>query len=298
MKGRKVIRMRTQLSLIVTGMSVYLILTVTPVHAHHAFSAEYDANKPVTLRGTVTKLEWINPHAWIYIDSKKADGRVEQWMIETAGPSALMSRGYTRDFLKLGTEVVVNGYQSKSGALRVNARDLTVPGGQPLFVGSTGTGAPYDDAAAALQSLQNAQTDLRTARTQVAGAWWMNNALMERLGITDEQKAKIERTFENHRQAIVSNTDALEKEEAQLARLLDAEPVDQNAVYTQIDRVVQARGEMERINSVMTLEMRQQLTRAQWDQLSRTNLTTGAAGRGGRTVVPVPAPVPGQRRGQ
>jgi Spy/CpxP family protein refolding chaperone len=292
MKGKKVIRMRTQLSLIVTGMSLYLVLTVTPVHAHHAFSAEYDANKPVTLRGTVTKLEWINPHAWIYIDSRKADGRVEQWMIEAAGPSALMSRGYTRDFLKLGTEVVVNGYQSKSGALRVNARDLTVAGGQPLFVGSTGTGAPYDDAI-------GPQNDTRAVRIQTSGgAWWMNTALMQLLGITDEQKAKIERTFENHRQAIVSSTDALEKEEAQLARLLDAEPVDQNAVYTQIDRVVQARGEMERINSVMTLEMRQHLTRAQWDQLSRTNFTTGAAGRGGRTVVPVPAPVPGQRRGQ
>jgi Spy/CpxP family protein refolding chaperone len=292
MKGRKAIRVRTQLSLIVTGMSLYLILTVTPAYAHHAFSAEYDANKQIKLRGTVTKIDWINPHAWIYIDSKKTNGTVEQWMIETAGPSALQSRGYTRDFLKLGTEVVVNGYLSKSGAQRINARDLTLPEGQVLFVGSTGTGAPYDDAIAP-------QNDLRVVRIQTAGgAWWMNTALMQLLGITDEQKAKIERTFENHRQAIVLSTAALEKEEAQLARLLDAETVDQNAVYTQIDRVVQARGEMERINSVMTLEMRQHLTRAQWEQLSRTNITTGAAGRGARTVVPVPPPVPGQRRGQ
>jgi Spy/CpxP family protein refolding chaperone len=286
-----------QLSLIVSGVSLYFILTAAPASAHHAFASEYDASKPVMIRGTVTKLEWINPHAWIYIDAKRTDGRVDQWMIEAAGPNALASRGYTRDFLKLGMEVVVNGYLSKSGGFRMNARDLTVPGSQPFFIGSTGTGAPYDDVAAT-QNLQNAANDLRTARTQVAGAWWMNTPLMQRLGITDEQQSKIEKTFENHLQSILSTTASLEKEEAQLARLMDSDPIDQNAVYTQIDRVIQARSEVERINSVMTVEMRQYLTRTQWEQLPRTNLTTGATGRGGRTAVPVPPPPGGRGRGQ
>src|SRR5204862_606411 len=134
------------------------------------------------------------------------------------------------------------GYQSKSGVLRMDARDLTLPDGQTLFLGSSGTGAPYDDASI----LQN---EPRAVRIQVAGAWWMNTALMQRLGITDEQRGKIERTFENHRQAILSTTDLLEKEEAQLARLLDTESIDRNAVFTQIDRVIQARSEMERASA-------------------------------------------------
>ena len=105
------------------------------------------------------------------------------------------------------------------------------------------------------------------ADTQLSNAWWTNTALVQRLGLTDDQKAEIERAFENHRLRIVSNTELLEKEEAQLARLLEAEPLDRNAVLTQIDHVTQARGEMERENSAMTLEMREQLTRTQWMQL-------------------------------
>ena len=126
----------------------------------------------------------------------------------------------------------------------------------------------------------------------------MNTALMQRLGITDDQKAKIERTFENHRQTILSTTDQLEKEEAVLARLLDAEPVDRNAVFTQIDRVTQARSEMERAGAVMTLEMREYLTRAQWEQLPRTNITIGATGLIKRTPATAPVPVPGKRGNQ
>jgi len=102
---------------------------------------------------------------------------------------------------------------------------------------------------------------------QPGGAWLTNTALVARLGLTDDQKAKIERAFENHRQQIMSSTELLEKEEAQLARLLEGDPIDRNAVLTQIDRVIQARGEMERANSAMTLEMREYLTRAQWMQL-------------------------------
>jgi hypothetical protein len=288
MKDRKMIQMRTHLSLMLTGIGLYVILSAAPAHAHHAFAAQYDAKKPVTLRGTVSKVELVNPHSWIQIDLKKNGGSVEQWMIEAAGAAALLSRGFTRDFLKIGTEVVVNGYQSTDGSLRANGRDLTVSNGQPLFIGSAGTGAPYDDG-----SLP--QDEKKVVRTQVPGAWWMNVALMQRLGITDDQKTRIEKTFENHRQAILSTTDQLEKEEALLARLLDAEPVDRNAVFTQIDRVIQARSEMERAGAVMTLEMREYLTRAQWEQLPRTNLTIGATGLAVTAPSPAPRPAPGKR---
>jgi Spy/CpxP family protein refolding chaperone len=296
MKGRKMIRVRTPLSLIVAGMSLYLILCAAPAQAHHAFAAEFDAKKPVTLHGTVSKLVWINPHAWIYVDLKKSDGTVEQWGIEAAGPNALKSRGLTTDFLKPGTEIIINGYQSRDGSLRANGRDLAIPGGQPLFIGSAGT--PYDDASLPHDDPGTivGPDGQRTIGVQLSGAWWMNTLVMQRLGITDDQKAKIERTFENHRQAILSTTKQLENEEAQLARLLDAESVDRNAVFTQIDRVTQARSEMERAGALMTLEMREYLTRDQWERLPRTNVSIGT------TIVRPPAvrqpPVPGKRGGQ
>ena len=259
-----------RLLVMTAATGLYLMLAAVPAPAHHAFSAQYDATKPVTLHGTISKVEWINPHPWIHIDVKKSDGTVDQWMIEAASANTLMSRGFTRDLLKPGMEVTVSGYQSKDGALRVHGRDLTLPNAQPLFLGSTGIGAPYDDGTLA-------QDDKKTVTTQLSGAWWMNTALMQRLGITDDQKAKIERVFENHRQAIVSTTDELERQEAVLARLLDTDPVDRNAVYTQIDRVTQARSEMERAGALMTLEMREYLTRAQWEQLPRTPVSLGTA---------------------
>jgi Spy/CpxP family protein refolding chaperone len=161
------------------------------------------------------------------------------------------------------------------------------------------------------QGLRSNDPQLRLNTTAPGGAWWTNTALVERLGLTEEQKSRIERTFENHRQNIVTTTMLLEKEEAQLNRLLEAEPLDKNAVQTQIDRVIQARGEMERANSAMTLEMREQLTRAQWLQLPRVGVsytvtTTGGGGRGQRTGggqrSPDPTgtgttPQPGGRRG-
>ena len=106
--------------------------------------------------------------------------------------------------------------------------------------------------------------------TTVPTAWWTNTALVNRLGLTDVQKTRIESAFESHRQNLLSNKQLLEKEEAQLAKLLDGESVDRGAVFTQINRVIQARGEMERTNATMTLEMREQLTRAQWTQLQVT----------------------------
>ena len=122
-----------------------LALAVQTVSAHHAFAAEFDAKKPVKLRGTVTKMDWINPHAWIHIDVKKPDGAVDEWMIEAGTPNTLLRRGFTKDSLKAGTEVIVDGYQSKDGSLRANGRDITLPNGQTLFLGSSGPDGPDKD---------------------------------------------------------------------------------------------------------------------------------------------------------
>ena len=124
----------------VVGAAVWL--AATPVLAHHAFAAEFDANKQVSLRGTVTKMEWINPHSWIHIDVKKQDGKVESWMIEAGAPNALLRRGFTKTSLPVGTVITVEGYQAKDGANRANGRDITYQDGRKLFVGSSGTGAP------------------------------------------------------------------------------------------------------------------------------------------------------------
>lgn len=112
--------------------------------AHHAFSAEFDANKPLKLRGNVTKMDWINPHAWLHIDVKGTDGKVVSWMIELGPPNALLKRGWTKTSVPIGIEVIVDGYQSKDGALRANGRDVTLPDGKKMFAGSQGTGAPGD----------------------------------------------------------------------------------------------------------------------------------------------------------
>jgi Family of unknown function (DUF6152) len=112
------------------------ILAGAPAWAHHAFAAEFDSKKPVKLRGTVTKMEWINPHAWIHVDVKKEDGTIDEWMVEAGTPNTLLRRGLTKDSLKSGTEIVVDGYQSKDGSLRANGRDLTLPNGTVLFLGN------------------------------------------------------------------------------------------------------------------------------------------------------------------
>jgi hypothetical protein len=98
-----------------------------PLLAHHAFSAEFDANAPVTLRGPVTRIEWINPHAWIHMEAKLPDGKTEVWMVEGGTPNTLQRNGITRDTISVGTVIVVSGYQAKDGRKRANGRDITFP---------------------------------------------------------------------------------------------------------------------------------------------------------------------------
>lgn len=123
-----------------------LLLAAPPAPAHHAFAAEFDANKPVHFAdATVTKVSLINPHSWIYVDVKMPDGRVENWAIEAGSPNILMRRGITKDTVKVGQKIVIDGYQAKDGSRRANGRDLTLPTGEKLFLGSSGgEGAPYE----------------------------------------------------------------------------------------------------------------------------------------------------------
>src|SRR5437660_7375695 len=114
-----------------------LLLAAAQVWAHHAFAAEFDATKPVKFRGTVTKMEWINPHAWIHIDVKGDDGKVTSWMIEAAAPNALLRRGWTRNSLAAGTEILVEGSQAKDGANRANGSIITFTDGKKLVVGAS-----------------------------------------------------------------------------------------------------------------------------------------------------------------
>jgi Family of unknown function (DUF6152) len=120
------------------------LLAAAPVWAHHAFAAEFDGKTPVKLQGTVTKMEWINPHAWIHIDVKDKDGNVTNWMVECGTPNTLLRRGVNKNSVTAGMEIVVDGYQAKDGSNKANGRDVTFADGRKVFLGNTGTGAPGD----------------------------------------------------------------------------------------------------------------------------------------------------------
>ena len=139
--------MRHGLSLAVGAL---LVAAAAPqTRAHHSFAAEFDANQPVELHGTITKMEWINPHSWLHINVKNADGSTSEWMIEGATPNTLLRRGFTREAVKAGTEITIIGFRAKNGANRANGRDLILPDGSRLFMSSSGTGAPGDTEAPA-----------------------------------------------------------------------------------------------------------------------------------------------------
>lgn len=139
--------MRRKQAIAVAGVCLLLASAPGSVLAHHAFSAEFDADKPLKFKGTVSKVEWINPHTWIHVDVKGPSGAAETWMVEGGTPNTLFRRGVNKDSLKVGTEILIDGYQAKDGSRRANGRDLTLPNGQKLFLGSSGTGAPSDSAA-------------------------------------------------------------------------------------------------------------------------------------------------------
>jgi hypothetical protein len=137
-------RSRVTLGAIIAAAAA-LFVSPSPMKAHHAFAAEFDEHKPVKFTdATVTRVQLINPHSWIYVDVKQPDGTVENWAIEAGSPNVLLRRGITKNTLKAGDKIVVDGYQSKDGSHRANGRDLKLPNGQQLFLGGSGDGAPYE----------------------------------------------------------------------------------------------------------------------------------------------------------
>ena len=135
--------MRTKLTFI-AAVGIFVMALQVSLPAHHAFAAEFDANKPVRFEGTVTNMQWTNPHVWLHMEVKKPDGTVEKWAFEAGTPNVLFRRGFTKNSLLPGTKIVIEGYRAKDGSRRANGRDITFADGRKLFMGSSGTGAPYE----------------------------------------------------------------------------------------------------------------------------------------------------------
>jgi hypothetical protein len=130
--------MRTKLAVVATA-GILLILAAVPVWAHHAFAAEFDVNKPLTLKGTLQKWEMINPHSWFHIDVKGADGKVTTWMIEGGSPNTLIRLGVTKNTVKIGTELTIEGYQAKEGTNKAVGRNFVLPDGTRMFLSLGGS---------------------------------------------------------------------------------------------------------------------------------------------------------------
>jgi len=121
-----------------------LLLAGSSARAHHAFSSEFDSNKPVDLKGAVSKLEWVNPHAWIHIDVPGSDGKVETWMIEAGSPNVLLRRGFSKSMVPVGTVIRVKGFAAKGGTRKANGGEMTLPDGRTLLLTSPDSGAPEE----------------------------------------------------------------------------------------------------------------------------------------------------------
>jgi hypothetical protein len=138
--------MRKELSAALIGVALAFAGGM-PLAAHHAFGGEFDPNRPVVLKGPITRVEWVNPHSWIHLEVTRPDGTKEEWMVEGGSPNSLLRRGITKEALAVGTVIVVDGYQARDHALRrANGRNITYADGRKLFLGSSGTGAPHDGA--------------------------------------------------------------------------------------------------------------------------------------------------------
>ena len=136
--------MRAKLAIVGCLAGLLVAAAAAPADAHHAFAAEFDANKPVSLRGTITRMEWVNPHSWLHVAVTQDDGTIVAWMVEGGPPTSLLRRGFTKRDLPIGSEVFVEGYLAKDGSNKANGRDITFADGRKLFMGSSGTGAPRD----------------------------------------------------------------------------------------------------------------------------------------------------------
>ena len=138
--------MRTRLLTVAFCAAVALFTASLPASAHHAFGSEFDANRPILLKGKIVKIEWVNPHTWIHVEITKPDGTKEVWMVEGGSPNTLLRRGANKNTFPVGTDIVVDGYQARDHSeMRANARNVTFPDGRKLFLGSPGTGAPNPD---------------------------------------------------------------------------------------------------------------------------------------------------------